>query len=208
MEPFKLSSLPPHAAVYFIGIGGISMNGIAEMLMRRGYSVSGSDREETPITRHLSSLGATITIGQKYENIHPSYSLVVYTGAIHDDNPELVHARELGIPCVERPILLGMLLEEYQKMCIRDRFLDTPLKELIPTKKDLFFSTFKLDLYHIANNFDTFLEAVGAEHIVIGSNAPFAYMEPQFLRLLNSKKATEADLVKIYGANIKPYLNL
>lgn len=114
MEPFKLSSLPPHAAVYFIGIGGISMNGIAEMLMRRGYSVSGSDREETPITRHLSSLGATITIGQKYENIHPSYSLVVYTGAIHDDNPELVHARELGIPCVERPILLGMLLEEYQ----------------------------------------------------------------------------------------------
>lgn len=88
------------------------------------------------------------------------------------------------------------------------QFLDTPLKELIPTKKDLFFSTFKLDLYHIANNFDTFLEAVGAEHIVIGSNAPFAYMEPQFLRLLNSKKATEADLVKIYGANIKPYLNL
>ena len=114
MEPLKLSSLPPHAAVYFIGIGGISMNGIAEMLIRRGFSVSGSDREESPIVQHLRALGAVVHIGQKYENINPSYSLVVYTGAIHDDNPELVHARELGIPCIERPILLGMLLEEYQ----------------------------------------------------------------------------------------------
>ena len=89
-----------------------------------------------------------------------------------------------------------------------EQFLSTDLKDMIPNKKDLFFSTFKLDLYHINNNFDTFLEKVGADHIVIGSNAPFAYMEPQFLRLENSKKATQEDLVKIYGANIKPYLNL
>ncbi len=113
MESFQLSALPPHAAIYFIGIGGISMNGLAEMLLRRGFSISGSDREDSSITQHLRELGAVVHIGHEYENISPSLSLVVYTGAIHDDNPELTHARELGIPCIERPVLLGMLMQEY-----------------------------------------------------------------------------------------------
>ena len=78
--------------VHFIGIGGISMSGLAEILLKEGFTVSGSDSKESPLTKKLVSRGAHITYGQKAENITPGIGCVVYTAAISRSNPELIEA--------------------------------------------------------------------------------------------------------------------
>ena len=76
--------------VYFVGIGGISMSGLAEILLSEGFQVSGSDMKQSPLCDKLSSLGASIYYGQSVSHIDESVDLVVFTAAIHEDNPELV----------------------------------------------------------------------------------------------------------------------
>lgn len=112
MNEFYLSDLPAHAHVHFIGIGGISMSGLAEILLQKGYCVTGSDINDTHITRGLASLGAAIIKGHFASNVNGA-DLVVYTAAIHPDNPELIACRSLGIPAIERATLLGSLMRDY-----------------------------------------------------------------------------------------------
>ena len=100
--------------VFFSGIGGISMSGLAEILRSRGFTVSGSDRTASPITEELVSHGIPVVIGQKRENITPAIDLVVFTAAIHPDNPEYRAVQELGIPHLTRAQLLGQLMKGYQ----------------------------------------------------------------------------------------------
>ena len=76
--------------VYFCGIGGISMSGLAEILISRGFKVSGSDMKESELTKILESKGAKVFIGQKSENISGDIDLFVYTAAISSDNPEWI----------------------------------------------------------------------------------------------------------------------
>ena len=99
--------------VHFIGIGGISMSGIASLLLNKGYEVSGSDRSLTEITKHLKDEGAEIFIGQSKDNIK-NPDLVVYTDAILDDNEEIIAARKLDIPVVSRGVFLGALMRNYE----------------------------------------------------------------------------------------------
>ncbi len=99
--------------IHFIGIGGISMSGIAQIMKSRGYVVSGSDRSETDITRHLVTSGISVCIGQKAENITPDMDIIVYTAAVHEDNPELIAARASGARVIERAVMLGELLDEF-----------------------------------------------------------------------------------------------
>lgn len=99
--------------IYFIGIGGISMSGLAEILASRGHQVSGTDVKETAVTKHLQSLGIHINFGHRAENITDDIILVVYTAAIHDDNPELRAAHEKGIRIMDRAHLLGQIMDEY-----------------------------------------------------------------------------------------------
>lgn len=99
--------------IYFIGIGGISMSGLAEILASRGHQVSGTDVKETAVTKHLQSLGIHINFGHRAENITDDITLVVYTAAIHDDNPELRAAHEKGIRIMDRAHLLGKIMDEY-----------------------------------------------------------------------------------------------
>ncbi len=101
--------------IHFIGIGGISMSGLAEILLDRGFQVSGSDMKASDITRHLESRGAKIMIGQRGENIAPSVKAVVYTAAIHQDNPEYQAAMAAGIPMLTRAQLLGQLMKNYHE---------------------------------------------------------------------------------------------
>lgn len=98
---------------YFTGIGGISMSGFAELLHKNGFDVYGSDIKESKITRHLSSSGLHIVYGQSASNITNDISFVVYTAAIHPENPELIAARELGIPVMERAELAGQVMKNY-----------------------------------------------------------------------------------------------
>lgn len=100
--------------IYFIGIGGISMSGLAEILLDKGYTVSGSDAKESDITNKLSSMGANIFYGHNADNISDDISYVVYTAAIKDNNPELMMARQKNICCMTRAELLGQLMAEYK----------------------------------------------------------------------------------------------
>ena len=103
-----------HSHVHFIGIGGISMSGLAHILLMRGIKVTGSDRTESNITEILKNDGAEIYIGQRAENIQ-NPDLVVYTAAISDDNPELCEARNRHIETIERADFLGELMKEFKK---------------------------------------------------------------------------------------------
>lgn len=99
--------------IHFIGIGGISMSGIAQIMNSRGYLVSGSDRSESDITRALQKAGIPVQIGQRAENITPDMDTIVYTAAVHEDNPELKAARASGARVIERAVMLGELLDEF-----------------------------------------------------------------------------------------------
>lgn len=99
--------------VHFIGVGGISMSGLAQLLLAKGYDVSGSDRSDSKIINHLRELGVKISIGQKKENI-TNPDLVVYTDAILDDNEELIAAKKLNVPVVTRGVFLGALMRNYK----------------------------------------------------------------------------------------------
>lgn len=99
---------------YFIGIGGISMSGFAELLHDNGFTVRGSDATRSKITDHLSSLGIQVVYGQQYENITSDIDFVVYTAAIHPDNPEFKAAKDLGLPMMERAEMVGQVMKNYK----------------------------------------------------------------------------------------------
>lgn len=102
---------PLHACrrVHFIGIGGIGMSGLGELMLEYGYEVSGSDLRRTPLTDRLRGLGATVYHGHEPDNAAGA-DLVVYSSAIPADNPELAAARRRGQPAVTRADLLGTLM--------------------------------------------------------------------------------------------------
>ena len=99
--------------IHFLGIGGISMSGLAELLLTRGFTVSGSDRTESALTDRLSELGAKVFYQQVAANITDDIDLVVYTAAIHPDNEEYAAAANAGIPMMDRAELLGQLSATY-----------------------------------------------------------------------------------------------
>src|SRR5690554_4507279 len=94
--------------IHFIGIGGISMSGLAEILLGKGYRVSGSDLKLSGLTARLEDKGAAIYQGHSAQNIEGA-DLVVYTAAIKDDNPELMEAKKQNIPHMDRATLLGQI---------------------------------------------------------------------------------------------------
>ena len=101
--------------IHFIGIGGISMSGLAEILLDRKFTVSGSDMKASEITEHLGKIGARIAIGQRTENITNDIDLVVYTAAIHEENEEFAAAKNKNIPMMTRAALLGQIIDNYAR---------------------------------------------------------------------------------------------
>ena len=100
--------------VHFIGIGGISMSGLAQVLLSKGFTVSGSDNLKSSLTEELEKAGAKIYIGQRASNISKDIDLVVYTAAIHEDNPEFARCVELSLPMLSRAQFLGQLMRNYK----------------------------------------------------------------------------------------------
>lgn len=99
--------------VHFIGIGGISMSGLAALLLNKGFKVSGSDSRESEITNKLKSKGAEIYIGHNSDNLI-NVDLIVYTAAIPFDNPELVEARNKNINLMDRAEFLGWIMNGHK----------------------------------------------------------------------------------------------
>jgi UDP-N-acetylmuramate--alanine ligase len=95
--------------IHFVGIGGIGMSGIAEVLLNLGYKVSGSDLKSSAVTQRLASLGATVFEGHRAENIAGA-EVVVASSAISTENPEISQARELHIPVIQRAEMLAELM--------------------------------------------------------------------------------------------------
>lgn len=99
--------------VHFIGIGGISMSGLAKILCNKGFTVSGSDSKRSELTIELEKDGCFISYPQSDDNINDHIQLVVYTAAIQSTNPELAKAVECGIPTITRADLLGQIMSNY-----------------------------------------------------------------------------------------------
>lgn len=100
--------------IHMAGIGGISMSGLAEILIHQGYTVTGSDLKSSLITQKLEKMGARISIGHQAENITGA-DLIIYTAAVKPNNPELVAASQIGIPCMDRATLLGEIMKKYRE---------------------------------------------------------------------------------------------
>ena len=100
--------------VFFVGIGGVSMSGLAQILAREGFAVSGSDRVASAMTEELEKSGIHVIIGQRRENITDDIDLAVFTAAIHPDNPEYIAIKEKGIPSLNRAELLGQIMRNYR----------------------------------------------------------------------------------------------
>lgn len=109
----KKDFLNQYQSVYFIGIGGISMSGLAEILLSKGFQVSGTDIKESKETQHLRSIGIKVNIGHRAENITDDIQLVIYTAAIKQDNTELIAAKQKNITIIDRAKLLGMIMQQY-----------------------------------------------------------------------------------------------
>jgi len=119
--------------VHFVGIGGIGMSGIAELLLNLGYRVSGSDLKESEITKRLASLGGAIVLGHGAENVAPDVDVVVTSSAVRKNNPEVMHARDRGIPVIPRAEMLAELMRLKEGVAIAGSHGKTTTTSLIAT---------------------------------------------------------------------------
>ncbi len=111
--------MSPGRRGHLIGIGGVSMSSLAEVLLDMGLVISGSDSMESQNVRNLRELGIHIAIGHSAENITDDIEFIVRTAAVHDDNPEIVAAREKDIPVFERTQAWGTISRDYDNaICI------------------------------------------------------------------------------------------
>jgi len=121
--------------IHFVGIGGIGMSGIAEVLLNHGYRVQGSDLKKTPITARLAELGAHIFEGQRAENVENA-EVVVISSAIKTGNPELDAARALGLPVVRRAEMLAELMRLRSNIAVAGTHGKTTTTTMVATLLD------------------------------------------------------------------------
>ena len=119
--------------VHFVGIGGIGMSGIAELLLNLGYRVSGSDLKESEITRRLASLGGIVSAGHRAENVAPDVDVVVTSSAVKKNNPEVIAAKDRGIPVIPRAEMLAELMRLKEGVAIAGSHGKTTTTSLIAT---------------------------------------------------------------------------
>lgn len=118
--------------IHFVGIGGIGMSGIAEVLLANGYKVSGTDGKESDNTKRLRGLGAVVLIGHKAEHVRGA-DVVVYSSAVPKDNPELVEARVCSIPVIPRAEMLAELMRIKDGIAIAGSHGKTTTTSLVAT---------------------------------------------------------------------------
>jgi len=118
--------------IHFVGIGGSGMSGIAEVLLNLGYYISGSDIQESAVTRRLAGLGAHVSIGHKAENVQGVGAIVTST-AVSDDNPEVLAARAARIPVVPRALMLAELMRLKRGIAVAGTHGKTTTTSLVAT---------------------------------------------------------------------------
>lgn len=118
--------------IHFVGIGGVGMSGIAEVLLDQGFVVTGSDLRENELTRHLGKKGAKILLGHRAENVQGA-DVVVFSSAVARQNPELVEARSRSIPVIPRAEMLGELMRIKEGIAIAGSHGKTTTTSLVAT---------------------------------------------------------------------------
>ena len=192
--------------VHFIGIGGISMSGLAEVLKKDGYAVSGSDDVAGQTTEHLKSLGIKVAVPNSAENISDDTDLVVYTAAVKPENPEYRAAQQKNKPLMERAELIGEILKGYEHaICIAGTHGKTTTTSLVaevtlaagldPTISIGGHMGFDGSNYRVGNSSCFVLEACEYRH-------QFHYWHPHAAIILN----IDADHLDFYG-NIDGVIN-
>jgi UDP-N-acetylmuramate--alanine ligase len=116
--------------VHFVGIGGVGMSGIAEILLALGFNVSGSDLQESPTIVHLRSLGAQVHVGHRKEHLDRA-DVLVYSSAVSEDNPEVVAAKERRIPVIARAEMLAELMRMQTSIAVAGMHGKTTTTSLI-----------------------------------------------------------------------------
>ncbi|MDB4987339.1 MAG: UDP-N-acetylmuramate--alanine ligase [Myxococcaceae bacterium] len=119
-------------SIHFVGIGGIGMSGIAEVLLAHGFAVSGSDLRESDTVVRLRTLGATVHIGHRAENLQRA-DVLVFSSAVKRDNPELVSARAAGTPVIPRAEMLAELMRLKDGIAIAGSHGKTTTTSLVAT---------------------------------------------------------------------------
>ena len=130
--------------LHFIGIGGIGMSGIAEVLLGHGYQISGSDLNTTPVTKNLENKGAKLFHAHEARNVENT-DLVIYSSAINHENPEIIRAKELGIPLIRRAEMLAELMRLKYGIAIAGSHGKTTTTSLVSS----IFQSAKLDATYI-----------------------------------------------------------
>ncbi len=154
--------------IHFVGIGGVSMSSLALILCHQGKTVSGSDTGDGPTIEKLKSTGITVYPVHAAENA-VGCDLLVYTAAVADSNPELVYARENGIPTMERAVLLGHMMAEFEKsIAVSGTHGKTTVTSLISS----IFKTAEADPTVLVG---ANLKAIGGNYCV--GNSPYAIYE-------------------------------
>ena len=130
--PFESPQMRRVSNIFFIGIGGAGMGGIAEVLLNEGYQISGSDIQQGAMTERLSSLGATVKIGHRAENVE-GMDVIVVSSAINEANPEIITAREQRIPIIRRAEMLAELMRFRHGIAVAGTHGKTTTTSLIAT---------------------------------------------------------------------------
>ena len=118
MKPDIHAYIRPGAHAHLVGIGGVSMSPLAEVLHGAGMVITGSDMRNSATVEHLRSLGIPVAIGHRAENVRGA-DLIIRTAAVHDDNPEIMEAHALNIPVFERAQAWGSIMRGYKNaLCI------------------------------------------------------------------------------------------
>lgn len=187
--------------LHFIGIGGIGMSGIAEVLLDLGYKVSGSDLSSSPVTENLKKKGAEVYLGHHGENVKDA-TLIVYSSAIDPKNPEVIRARELEIPMIRRAEMLAELMRLKFGIAIAGSHGKTTTTSLIAT----IFQEAKLDATHIiggiVNNLGGNAKKGDGQYLIAEadeSDGSFLYLNPITAALTN----IDNDHLDHYGTDDK-----
>ena len=186
--------------IHFIGIGGIGLSAIAQLMKERGKEISGSDLSPSLMTGKMEELGVKICIGQSEENISPDMDLIIYTTAVPEDNPELKKARELNIRTITYPESLGLVFNDKFGIAV----CGTHGKSSTTSMAGLLLDDAKFDpsivVGSVMSRYDSNLRVGGSEYFIAEAceyERSFLNLYPRIIILNNIHLSTEYLLKKI-----------
>jgi UDP-N-acetylmuramate--alanine ligase len=198
-EAYAIPEMRRIKRIHFIGIGGVGMCGIAEVLLNQGYEISGSDLRQSSVTQHLSNMGAKVFLGHASENVE-NVDVVVVSTAIDQGNPEIKHAIGKRIPIVRRAEMLAELMRFRHGIAVAGTHGKTTTTSLVTS----ILAQAKLDPTYVIGgrlNSSGVNARLGASRYLVAeadeSDASFLHLQPMTSIITN----IDADHMETYGGD-------